>query len=80
MELCNSRPHSLIIDTVNSRLRVLLQVADPEKRPGSRPPPPLDQTGPEGPKNFLRPAAPHTQSRGLDDRPPPPYVKFWIRH
>ena len=40
----------------------------------------LDQTGSEGPKNFLRPAAPHPQSRGLDDRPPPPYVKFWIRH
>ena len=39
MELCNSRSHSLIIATVNSRLRALLPVADPGKRPGSRPPP-----------------------------------------
>ena len=31
-------------------------------------------------KIFLETTPPPPLSQGLDDRPPPPYLKVWIRH
>ena len=53
---------------------------------GDGPPPPYFQTKlrPEGPKKFLgRPGPlppPLNLSQSLDDCPPSPYLKVWIRH
>ena len=59
-----------------------LTVADPGEGPGG-PGPPLffhQNEARSAEKNFFsRPGPPF--SKGLDDRtPPPPYLKFWIRH
>ena len=35
---------------------------------------------PEGPENFFLRLPPPPLSQGLDDRPPSPYLKVWIRH
>ena len=56
-----------------------LTVANLGEGPGGPAPLFLDQAEAQGPKkNFLR-AGP-LLSRGLDDPPPPPYLKVWIRH
>jgi len=55
-------------------------VADPREGPGARPLLFLGQTEARRAKNFffLRPGPPLSQ--GLDDPPPPPGLKVWIRH
>ena len=57
-------------------------MGDPEKGPGGPPPPLLlDQTEARGAgKIFFETGAPPPFSQGVDDRPPPPYLKVWIRH
>ena len=38
----------------------------------------LDQMKPEGPKKKI--LSPPSLSQGLDEPPPPPYLKVWIHH
>ena len=46
------------------------------------PPPPYFSTKmrPEGPNTIFWGTGPPPLSEGLDDRPPPTYLKVWIRH
>ena len=55
-------------------------MADPGEGPeGHGPPLFLDQNEAPGAENKFFEAGPPL-SQGLDDRPPPPYLKVWIRH
>ena len=58
-------------------------MADPGEGYGGsgRPPLFLDQTETRrAEKKVLETAPPPTLSQGLDNRPPPPYLKVWNRH
>ena len=51
-----------------------------EEHEGADPPLFLDQNEARRAEKIFSEARPHPLSQGLDDRPPPPYVRVWIRH